>query len=331
MKDINILMGLDQRFKLIEVREEGEGVKVIRVKWRKIEGRCPGCGKKATKVHQVYEKPRRVLHEVMGFRERVYVEYDRIRLRCRCGKVFTLLPEDVAPRIRVTKRMMDQILLLLRNSSFREVATLCGLSPKTVKSYLLKRVNTSVDWEHFRGESCVSISIDEHRRMRGKEVIMVVENIKGMPFALLPSTRKDDLKRFLMGIPDWIRVREFVIDMRRSYFYAIKEVFPGVPVVVDKFHVLRDAVRRLELLKRIAEDAIRRYEGRKETLPLYLLRRRYRDLTRRQRLRLRAFLERYPQAKLIQRVSCSLRNEEVYKRKVLLRVVPYDAFSHLLL
>jgi transposase len=76
MKGINILMGLDQRFKLIEVREEG--VKVIRVKWRKIEGRYPKCGKKATKVHQVYEKPRRVLHEVMGFRERVYVEYERI-------------------------------------------------------------------------------------------------------------------------------------------------------------------------------------------------------------------------------------------------------------
>jgi transposase len=37
------------------------------------------------------------------------------------------------------------------------------------------------------------------------------------------------------------------------------------------------------------------------------------------------------QAKLIQRVSCGLRDEEVYKRKVLLRAVPYNAFSHSLL
>ena len=66
MKEILNLLKIDSRFSIKAIKEEGENVKVVVVEWRKLIGNCPVCGRKARKVHQVYSKPRRVLHELSG-------------------------------------------------------------------------------------------------------------------------------------------------------------------------------------------------------------------------------------------------------------------------
>ncbi len=72
--------------------------------------------------------------------------------------------------------------------------------------------------------------------------------------AILKSDKKEELKGFLNKIPYKIKqkITEVAIDMRTSFKNAVKEELPGVKIVADHFHVVKDAQKKLrESIKKI--------------------------------------------------------------------------------
>lgn len=73
---------------------------------------------------------------------------------------------------------------------------------------------------------------------------------------VLSSKRKDELKKVLRSLSPKIKslISEVVIDMSNLYLKAVKEVLPKAEIVVDHFHLIQDANRRIDEERRLLQD-----------------------------------------------------------------------------
>ncbi|TDX11803.1 MULTISPECIES: transposase [Petrotoga] len=89
-----------------------------------------------------------------------------------------------------------------------------------------------------------------------KMVTTIVELNTSKTIAILKSDKKEELKGFLNKIPYEIKqkITEAALDMRVSFKNAVKEELPGVKVVADHFHVVKDAQKKLRESIKIEEE-----------------------------------------------------------------------------
>jgi len=256
-------------FTIKDIKVQGEE-SIIFCGWKRSSYLCPECGKKVRNVHQ-YHGRRKVLHEIKSDRERVYVSYPNIRLKCKgCSKVFTLRSKNILPWLRITSHMLLSIMDRLRSSSFKQVANLCGISPATLRKYARVLLKNELDWRIFDNQEKIRLGIDEHSISgRKKMALLIVELISSTPIAILPTHRKEELLRFLDKIPSYAKrkIDEVVIDLNQGYKNAIKKALPQVRVVADPFHLVRDANKRLDDERRIAEEVYFVLEGKRIRIP----------------------------------------------------------------
>ena len=77
------------------------------------------------------------------------------------------------------------------------------------------------------------------------------------PLTILPGSRKESLQRFLRDIPAEVkvRIREVCVDMDTLLLAAVEQKLRGMPVVVDHFHLIQDANRRVDEARKIEQNA----------------------------------------------------------------------------
>ena len=124
------------------------------------------------------------------------------------------------------------------------------ISPSTLRRLLLKRVTNQVNTEEaLKNLPAFALSIDEHS-FRGQDMMITVTCVwpERKLIAILPDDRLKTLERFLKELPVSVRrrIKAVCIDFKDGWRKLIKRVLPGVPVVVDRFHALKDANRRVD-------------------------------------------------------------------------------------
>jgi transposase len=121
---------------------------------------------------------------------------------------------------------------------------------------------------------------------------------------ILPSRRKDDLKKVLHRIPSSVKpyIREVVIDMCELYARAIKEVLPHSSIVVDHFHVIQDANRRIDEERCILQDIY------KKKIPRYIFTKNKEDLSIKEIVLRDILLIDYPELKVFYETKERLRS-----------------------
>jgi len=272
-KQIQKLLNIDDNFSIKDIKVQGEE-SIIFCEWKRSSYLCPECGEKTKTIHQ-YHGRRKVLHEIKSDRKRIYISYPNIRLKCtKCSKVFTLRSKSIFPWLRVTSFMLLSILDRLRSSSFKQVANLCGISPTTLRKYARILLKNELDWRIFQNQEKIRLGIDEHSISgRKKMALLVVELVSSTPIAVLYTHKKEEFLRFLDTIPSYAKrkIDEVVIDLNQGYKNAIRKALPQVRVVADPFHVVRDANKRLDDERRIAEEVYFVLEGRRIRIPKRLL------------------------------------------------------------
>jgi transposase len=103
----------------------------------------------------------------------------------------------------------------------------------------------------------LSIGIDAHS-FRGTQMVHTVTDISAhSPLTILPDSRKDTLSRFLRNIPEEqkLKIKEVCIDMDQLLLGCVEKHLPCANVVIDHFHVIQDANRRVDEARRIEQDA----------------------------------------------------------------------------
>ena len=99
----------------------------------------------------------------------------------------------------------------------------------------------------------IFLGIDEHSFKHQELVHTVTEVKKRRMLGILSDDRVATLKMFLSKIPK-DKVREVCIDMKEALRKVAEAMFPQAKIVVDPFHVVADANRRVDEARRIEQD-----------------------------------------------------------------------------
>lgn len=139
-------------------------------------------------------------------------------------------------------------------------------------------------------EEKIFLGIDEHSFRHHELVHTVTEVKKRRVLGILRDDRIATLKEFLRKIPK-DKVKEVCIDMKESLRKLAEVIFPEAKVVVDHFHVIADANRRMDEARRIEQDV---YRKRKVKIPkkIFLIGRE--KLTEEKKQRVDELLDKYP-------------------------------------
>lgn len=247
---------------------------------------CPWCGNVGLHRHGTVPD-RRVLDVFLG-RRWVYVSWTPLRLRCpRCKKTFLSRPAGVRPWSRFPDRAVCTIVEYSRWMNYTSTAELLQLDRHRVRRVILRRVDPNILPE--QGEPVV-LTLDELSFSRHDYMCMAGELA---PTRRVLSLLDNDLIRTIEGYLRHLKdsgvvVEAFVIDMKDPWRKLIKRVFPQAKVIVDPFHVVQDANRRLDECRKVEPDAL------KVSIPRYPLLKPREKLTPRQVQQLEWFRRKFP-------------------------------------
>lgn len=115
--------------------------------------------------------------------------------------------------------------------------------------------------EFLEGGEEIHLGIDEHSFSHHDMVIIVTELRKRRVVGVLEDDRLATLEDFLKKIPA-NRVKEVCIDMKTGYRKVVQRLFPEARVVLDRFHVIADANKRMDEARRIEQDIRKQGKGR---------------------------------------------------------------------
>ncbi len=125
-----------------------------------------------------------------------------------------------------------------------ELARRYGLSERTVFRWTFERSRGGRPRKLGR-----AIGIDEYARRKGHHYNTVIVDLeKGQPIATLKGRRADEVIAWCKSRPhdELDKVEVVVLDMSKTYFSAVKEVFGDHVQVIDRFHVVQQAVGALD-------------------------------------------------------------------------------------
>jgi transposase len=148
-------------------------------------------------------------------------------------------------RTKWTARLYNRVREeFLRGCPCKELARRYGLSERTVFRWTFERSRGGRPRKLGR-----AIGIDEYSRRKGHRYnTLIVDLEKGQPIATLQGRRADEVIAWFKSRPhdDLDKVEVVVVDMSKTYFAAVKEVFGAHVQVIDRFHVVQQAVGALD-------------------------------------------------------------------------------------
>ena len=147
-------------------------------------------------------------------------------------------------------------------------------------------------------EDKLRLGIDEHHFGKRHKYLTTIANLlTGKPIHILTKTTKVAVKEFLCLLPTEIKekIDEVVVDMRDSFIEAVKESLPNTHIVIDHFHIIQDANRRIQEARKIEEDVQEKIKGNGvKSIPWKLLTRNKEHLTGKQPELVRYYLNKFP-------------------------------------
>lgn len=148
----------------------------------------------------------------------------------------------------------------LRGCPCRELARRYGLSERTVFRWTFERSRGG------RPRKLGSaIGIDEYARRKGHHYnTLIVDLDKGQPIATFKGRRADEVMAWLRSRPqdELDRVEVVVLDMSKPFFAAVKAVFGDKVHVIDRFHVVQQAVSTLDEVLRSVQKQLDQEEAK---------------------------------------------------------------------
>ena len=301
-------------FKVLDVQIWGEEI-TISVRKRSKTARCPCCLKR-TKRLKDYRPPSRILH-MMLCNQRVYLSLRKRRFYCSsCKKVFTEKLSFLSARSRKSAYAKCHALERLSDSSFKITSQRVGISYGSLVT-LLKKVfsQDTIKWSEQITKGVIRLGIDEHHFGRKNKYLVTIANLlTGKPIHILPNDQKKTLVNFLKTLPNEVkeRIEEVAVDMKTSFIRAIEETLPKARIVIDHFHIIQDANRRVNDARKIEDDVQEKIKGNgPKRIPWRLLTRNKENLKGKQTELVDYYLRKFPAVSIF--YACKEKLRDMYK------------------
>jgi len=192
--------------------------------------------------------------KVLNFRDTpmhgktVMLEGTAQRYRCQdCGETFVQPLMGVEPGRRMTSRCVEFIRSQCLRDTFTRTAELVGCTEGTVRNIAGDQI------KHLDGQFSpylpAWLGIDETQLDRGMRCVLTDVG-RRTPIDILIDRDKPTVARWLYQFPDRSAVKGVAMDMWRPYRDTVKAVLgEHVPVVIDKFHVVRMANQAVDKVR----------------------------------------------------------------------------------
>ena len=158
-------------------------------------------------------------------------------------------------RVKWTERLYHQVRAeFLRGCPGNELARRYGLSARTLLRWTFERSRGGRPRQLGR-----AIGIDEYARRKGHRYnTLIVDLESGQPIATFKGRRAEDVIAWFNSRPqaERDRVEVVVLDMSKTFFAAIKAVFGEQVHVIDRFHVVQQAVSALDAVLRSVQKQL---------------------------------------------------------------------------
>lgn len=253
---------------------------------------CTKCGvvgrlyKHGTKDTTIRDSPMR------GYPARILAHVQRFRCR-DCGETFLQPLGGVQEAMRMTERCAEYIKAQCLRDTFTRIAEHVGCDEKTVRTLAGEYISGVAG--AYQPQLPRQLGIDENTIDGGRRCVLT-DIGRRRPIDFLADNHKATVIRWLSQFPkpERDRVEVVSIDMWRQYLDAVNIVLPGVPVVVDKFHLVRlanDGIDKVRIrMGKSQQKGVRRGWMRSKAL----LRMRYAKLSEEQRFNLDMWLDNEP-------------------------------------
>lgn len=222
---------------------------------------CPRCKSKSHRLHQNH---RYIIKDLPLGEQQVFLEINKRQFKCdKCKKPFSEELEFVDSRRKYTKRLANQTIREVLDSDIHSIAEKGIVTTREIER-MLKDASKNVFLR--KPSNLKRLGIDEIALVKGKGnyCAVLVDLDKSELLAILPSRTQEKIKELLIswGEEILIKIEEVSIDLWRGYKNLVKECIPNAQVVADRFHVMTQVNKELDIErkreKRKIEDSIKK-------------------------------------------------------------------------
>ncbi len=271
---------------------------------------CPDCSYLSFDIHD-YPNQRTVHDTPIGGRPAALV-FDSRRFKCaHCGQIFTEVIGDVVGSCSYTYRLMAEIIDAKRKQAVATLAASYQLGYKLVESIILKAGAEKIESRKKEPIKVKHLGIDEIslHKGQGKYVLVLTDLKRRIVLDILSDRRKKSLTTWLENPPagiDLSTLETAAIDLWSQYREAVKNVYPIVQIVADRFHVVQNLNETIHNIRRDAQAKTASEQEQKALKGLrYLLLKNEKKLTEAETERLKKLKETHPDLYQL----CQLRQE----------------------
>lgn len=224
-------------WELTERPSTEDGELVIRARYTVYPEACPGCGV----IGRLYKHgATNVTYRdspIRGVAVRLLATVHRIKCR-DCSKTFKQPIEGVVDGWRMTERCAKYIKHQAMLDTFIRVADQVGCDEKTVRSLAAEHIAWADNG--YLPQLPEWLGIDE-TQIHGKMRCVITDVGRRRAIEMLEARDKPTISSWFLRFEDRSMVKGIAMDMWRPYRDLAHQFFPGVPVVIDKFHIVRMA------------------------------------------------------------------------------------------
>ncbi len=297
-------------FKIVRYEESRDSI-CFHLRSRNKTTLCPYCHRR---VRTIYDhRKERVVKHGMILNRLCLLKIKPRRFYCSsCDKVFSeQYPSLLRKRERFSSNYKREIIFNLSRSSFAANSRNYKVSYHTQRKWLSEVVkdHTLNFKDEINRNRAITLGIDESSFSGTRMVTTIVNTTDRCLKGVLPNKNKEYLKRVLRSLSPKVKllIKEVVIDMSSLYLNAVRESLPKTKIVVDKFHLIKDANSRIDEMRKIIQ------EGYKVRIPRRIFLRNREELSREQQLIILSLLKRYPFLKMYYFTKERLRS--LYKQR----------------
>ena len=220
---------------------------------------CPYC---QGDCYRVKEGRERCIRDLPILDRPVILQLNIRRFKCSdCHQRPWEKSETFGDCVKWTERLYTQVRQeFLHGCPCKELASRYRLSARTVFRWTFEKSHGGRPRQLGR-----ALGIDEYSRRKGHRYNTILVDLdKGRPITTFKGRRVEDVVAWFKSRPqdELDRVEVVVLDMSKSFFSAINEVFGDQVQVIDRFHVVQQAVGALDAVLRSVQKQLQSDEAK---------------------------------------------------------------------
>ena len=224
-----------------------------------------------------------------GKRMGIYIDTKRFRCQSCTKTFFESLPALAANRM-MTERLVNWIGPQSLRCTFMSLADEAGVVEGTIRNIFRDYINELE--KKVRFETPKWMGIDDIHLIKPR---CVISNIQDNTMVdMLPNRNKETVTKYLLQMENRQQIQYVAMDMWTPYRDAVETVLPDARIIIDKFHVVRMVNDAMERVRKALRGDLLPKERRGLMHDRFVLLKRERDLTDKERLNLDGWTKNYP-------------------------------------